>query len=327
MKRFLKVYMEKPELAAGMLLILLGIVFQFRSNGFFLSPDNLRGVLGLIPETGLVAIGVTLLMIAGEFDLSVGSVFALMPMVAGKLMEGDMAFLPAVLIGFAVAAFIGLLNGLITIRFGIPSFITTLGMLFIARSLTVVISGGFPPLLPDELPTWLFTQFVGPGGLIRMSFLWFLAVALLAGALLSLTNFGNWIKSTGGYLEAASSLGIPVNRVKITCFVLSSLLAGFAGLIQVLRLGSPLPSIGEGLELQAVASAVIGGTALTGGVGTVLGAIIGALLIRVIDNGLVLSQVDGNWFKFAIGSLTILAVIGNSWLRRTARRIRVEARA
>jgi len=327
MKRLLKVYMEKPELAAGMLLVLLAIVFQFRSNGFFFSPDNLRGVLGLIPETGLVAIGVTLLMISGEFDLSVGSVFALMPMVAGKLMESEMAFLPAVLIGFAVAALIGLLNGLITIRFAIPSFITTLGKLFIARSLTVVISGGFPPLLPDDLPTWLFTAFVGPGGLVRMSFLWFVAVALLASGLLSLTNFGNWIKSTGGFLEAASSLGIPVNRVKITCFVISSVLAGFAGLIQVLRLGSPLPSIGEGLELQAVASAVIGGTALTGGVGTVLGAIIGALLIRVIDNGLVLSQVDGNWFKFAIGSLTILAVIGNSWLRRTARRIRVEARA
>lgn len=327
MKRLLKIYMEKPELAAGLLLVILAIVFQSRSNGFFFSTENLRGILGLIPETGLVAIGVTLLMISGEFDLSVGSVFALMPMMAAKLMEGEMAFLPAVLIGLAVAAGIGLLNGLITLRFGIPSFITTLGMLFIARSLTVVISGGFPPLLPDDLPTWLFTQFVGPGGLVRMSFLWFVAVALLASALLSLTNFGNWIKSTGGFLEAASSLGIPVNKVKITCFVLSSMLAGFAGLIQVLRLGSPLPSIGEGLELQAVASAVIGGTALTGGVGTVLGAIIGALLIRVIDNGLVLSQVDANWFKFAIGSLTILAVIGNSWLRRTARRIRVEARA
>jgi simple sugar transport system permease protein len=326
MKPLLKVYMEKPELAALVLLVLLAIVFQYRSNGIFLSAENLRGVLGLIPETGLVAIGVTLLMISGEFDLSVGSVFALMPMVAAKLMEADMAFLPAVLIGLAVAAAIGLLNGLITLRFGIPSFITTLGMLFIARSLTVVISGGFPPLLPDELPTWLFTQFVGPGALVRMSFLWFLAVALIAAALLSLTNFGNWIKSTGGFLEAASSMGIPVNTVKVTCFVISSMLAGFAGLIQVLRLGSPLPSIGEGLELQAVAAAVIGGTALTGGVGTVLGAIVGALLIRAIDNGLVLSQVDSNWFKFAIGSLTILAVVGNSWLRRTARRIRVEAR-
>jgi simple sugar transport system permease protein len=115
-----------------------------------------------------------------------------------------------------------------------------------------------------------------------------------------------------------------VIRVKIACFVICSMLAGFAGLIEVLRLGSPLPSIGEGLELQAVAAAVIGGASLSGGVGTIFGAIVGALLIRVIDNGLVLSQVDANWFKFAIGLLTILAVVANAWLRRTARRIRVE---
>jgi simple sugar transport system permease protein len=102
------------------------------------------------------------------------------------------------------------------------------------------------------------------------------------------------------------------------------MLAGFAGLIQVLRLNSPLPSIGIGLELQAVAAAVIGGTALSGGIGTVLGGIIGALLIRVIDNGLVLSQVNANWFQFAIGFLTVVAVVGNSWLRRTARRIKVK---
>ena len=142
------------------------------------------------------------------------------------------------------------------------------------------------------MPSWIFTQYVGPGGLIRMSFIWFVGIALLAAAMLSLTNFGNWIRSTGGFLEAAASMGIPVNRVKIVCFMLCSMLAGFAGLIQVLRLNSPLPSIGVGLELQAVAAAVIGGTALTGGIGTVFGGIIGALLIRVIDNGLVLSQVE-----------------------------------
>ncbi len=119
-------------------------------------------------------------------------------------------------------------------------------------------------------------------------------------------------------------MGIPVRQVKMACFVLCSMLAGFAGTIQVFRLQSPLPSIGESLELQAVAAAVIGGVALTGGVGTVFGAIIGALLIRVIDNGLVLSRIDANWFKFAIGALTVLAVVGNSWLQRTARQIKVE---
>ncbi len=324
MRNLVRIYLEKPELAGLALLVLLVAVFEVRSGGVFLSADNVRGILGLIPETGLVAIGVTILMIAGEFDLSVGSVFALTPMTAAILMEGEVPFVPSLLAGLAVAAVIGFLNGAITLRFGIPSFITTLGMLFIARSLTVVISGGFPPLLPSDVPAWIFTSFIGPGGLFRASLVWFLVIAFLAAGLLSLTNFGNWIKSTGGFLEAASSMGIPVNRVKITCFVLSSVLAGFAGLIQVLRLGSPLPSIGMGLELQAVAAAVIGGTALTGGIGTVLGAIVGALLIRVIDNGLVLSQVDANWFQFAIGTLTILAVIANAWLRRTARRIRFE---
>ncbi|MBV8565809.1 MAG: ABC transporter permease [Methylobacteriaceae bacterium] len=327
MKRFLKIYLEKPELAGAVLLVVLVVLFQLRSNGVFLSAENLRGMLGLLPEMGLVAIGVTVLMICGEFDLSVGSVFALMPMSVAIMLNADVPFAVAVLVGLAICALVGFINGFVTLRFAIPSFITTLGMLFMARSMTVVISGGFPPLLPADLPTWLFTRYVGPGGLIRMSFLWFGAIALLMAALLSLTNLGNWIKASGGFLEAAGAMGIPVNRVKITCFILSSMLAGFAGLVQVLRLGSPLPSIGDGLELQAVAAAVIGGTALTGGVGTVLGAIVGALLIRVIDNGLVLTQVDANWFKFAVGGLTIFAVIANSWLRRTARGIRVDQHA
>ena len=213
------------------------------------------------------------------------------------------------LIGLLICAAIGFINGMVTIRFAIPSFIATLGMLFVARSLTVVISGGFPPLLPQDIPAAVFTQFVGPGGLFRMSFIWFVLVAVLASAMLSFTNVGNWIRATGGFLEAAASMGIPVHRVKLGCFMLCSMLAGFAGLIQVLRLGSPLPSIGEGLELQAVAAAVIGGAALAGGIGTIMGGIVGALLIRVIDNGLVLSQVDANWSALA-GRTADPAVIG-----------------
>ena len=324
MKRLLKVHLEKPELAGFVLLIFLLIVFQIRSDGIFLGAQNLRGILGIVPEMALVAIGVTILMICGEFDLSVGSVFALMPMTMAVVMTGGVPFWLAVLAGFAVCAAIGFVNGYVTTKFGIPSFIATLGMLFMARSLTVVISGGFPPLLSPEIPAWLFTKFVGPGDMFRMSFFWFLGIAVLASVLMSRTNFGNWVKATGGFLEAAGSMGVPVNRVKIICFMLCSMLAGFAGLIQVLRLGSPLPSIGEGMELQAVAAAVIGGTALSGGIGTVLGGILGALLIRVMDNGLVLSQVDANWFKFAIGFLTIFAVITNAWLRMRAKRIKVE---
>jgi simple sugar transport system permease protein len=325
MKRFLKIYLDKPELAGAALLVIMIVIFQIRSNGVLLNFENIRGVMGLLPEMALVAIGVTILMICGEFDLSVGSVFALMPMTAAVLINHGFPFTAAVLIGLVVCMVIGFINGYVTLQFAIPSFITTLGMLFIARSLTIVISGGFPPLLPDDLPTWLFTDYIWQGSILRMSFLWFAVIAMLAAALLSLTNFGNWIRATGGFNEAAASMGIPVRRVKIVCFMLCSTLAGFAGLLQVLRLGSPLPSIGEGLELQAVAAAVIGGTALAGGIGTVFGAIVGTLLIRTIDNGLVLSRVDSNWFKFAIGVLTMFAVIANAWMGKMSRKIKVEA--
>jgi simple sugar transport system permease protein len=241
------------------------------------------------------------------------------------LLAGGTPFLPAFIAGLIVAALVGLANGLVTIKFNIPSFITTLGMMFVARSLTVVISGGFPPVIPaNALPRWLFTVYVGPGELFRMSFFWFLAVAILVTVLLSRTNFGNWVRATGGFLPAAQSMGIPTARVKVACFMICSVLAGFAGTIQVMRLGAPLPSIGEGLELQAVSAAVIGGASLAGGIGTILGGILGAALIRVIDNGLVLSQVDANWFKMAIGLLTIFAVVVNAWLRKKARAMKVE---
>jgi simple sugar transport system permease protein len=324
-RKLFRIYLEKPELAGVALLILLTLVFEIRSNGVFLSTENLRGILGLLPEVGLVSIGVTVLMICGEFDLSVGSMFALMPVSVALMTNAGVPFVPGMLLGLVIAALVGFANGFLTLTFNIPSFITTLGMLFIVRSLTVVITGGFPPLLSSDLPIGIFTQFVGPGGILRASFIWFAVIALAAGAMLSGSNLGNWIHATGGFVDAAAAMGVPVRRVKMASFVLCAMMAGFAGTIQVFRLGAPLPSIGEGLELQAVAAAVIGGTALTGGVGTVLGAIVGALLIRVIDNGLVLSRVDANWFKFAIGALTIFAVVANSWLRQTARRIKVEA--
>ena len=325
MKRLFKIYLEKPELAGLVFLVILTVIFQARSGGVFLNTVNLQGILGLLPEVALVAMGVTLLMICGEFDLSVGSVFALTPMSMAVLLEAGWPFLPAISVGLFVAITVGLVNGVLTVKFSIPSFITTLGMLFVARSMTVVISGGFPPLLPlNVIPKWLFVTYVGPGDMFRVSFIWFLAIAIGMTLLLSRTNFGNWVRATGGFLPAAKSMGIPTKRVKIACFMICSLLAGFAGTLQVMRLGAPLPSIGEGLELQAVAAAVIGGTALTGGIGTIIGGIIGATLIRVIDNGLVLSQVDANWFKMALGALTVFAVILNAWLRKKAKSIKVE---
>jgi simple sugar transport system permease protein len=222
----------------------------------------------------------------------------------------------AIALGLVVAIFVGFLNGWITLRFSIPSFVTTLGMLFMARSAAVVLSGGFPPSFPADFPIGIF---VADLGLFRASMIWFAGFAVVLGVMLHFSNLGNWIYATGGQTQAAADMGINTRRVKMFCFMLCSFLAGFAGMITTFRLKSALPSLGEGVELQAIAAAVIGGTSLTGGIGSLIGFIVGTGLIRVIDNGLVMARIDANWFKFAIGALTILAVILNTWVRRRAR--------
>jgi len=319
MRKIAKALLSRPEISALVMLIVVVAGFQILAPTF-LSMGNLKVILGIAPELGLAALGVAILMISGEFDLSVGSVFALTPMLIVVLIgKAGIGPWPAMAIGLAFASLIGLFNGWVTLTFNIPSFVTTLGMLFIARSFTLVLSGGFPPPFPAGMPVDVF---VVSFGLIRASLLWYLGVAVILFFFLQRSNFGNWIFATGGSGQAAGDMGINTRRVKIVCFMLCSLLAGFAGIIQTLRLKASLPSLGLGLELEAIAAAVIGGCLLTGGVGSVVGAIIGALLIRSIDNGLIMARVDADYFKASIGALTIIAVILNTYIRRRASNIR-----
>ena len=319
MQPLAKALLSRPEIAA--LLMLLVVIAGFSAYApQFASSGNMRVMLFALPELGIVALGVGILMIAGEFDLSVGSVFALVPMLIVVAM-GKWGLPPAlaILLGLGLGLLVGYLNGWITLTFSIPSFVTTLGMLFMARSIATVLSGGFPPPFPANTPTWVF---VADLGLFRASMLWFVLFALMLGVMLHYSNLGNWIFATGGQRQAAGDMGIDTRRVKLFCFMLCSFLAGFAGMITTFRLKSALPALGEGLELQAIAAAVIGGTSLTGGIGSVIGFIVGTGLIRVIDNGLVMARIDANWFRFAIGALTIVAVILNSTVRQRARRMR-----
>jgi simple sugar transport system permease protein len=169
------------------------------------------------------------------------------------MLNAGVPFWPAFAVGATICAIIVLLTVFVSLEFDLSSFITTLGMLFMVRSLTIVMSGGFPPLLAvDKVPMALFTDFIG-GGLFRASFVWFVALVLLASAVMARTNFGNWISATGGFIEAARSMGIPVMRVKFACFMMCSILAGLAGTVQVFRLKSPFPNLGETLEFQAIA--------------------------------------------------------------------------
>lgn len=322
MKRLLKIYMQRPELVALAVLVIFTVYFSASSGGLFVTFANLRGIFSLYPELAILALGFALLMIAGEFDLSIGSMFGLCPMILCSLALYGMPFWPAFLLALFACACVGTINATVTLRFGIPSFITTLGMLFMLRSLAVVLySAGAAPTLPDDAPGWAFSDAIG---IFRVSTIWLIGLALLAWLLLERTNFGNWIRATGGSLESAKAMGIPTTLVKTVCFVICSTFAGIAGVIQVVRIGSPLPSMGEALELQAIAAAVIGGIALSGGVGNVVGVVIGMAIIRVIDAGMIMSRVDASWFKFAIGFLTICAVVANHWLERRARLIKVE---
>ena len=278
MNNSIKQVLVKPEVSTFLMFIVIMVGFYF-ANPRFLDERNIRIVMGITPEYIIVAIGIAILMISGEFDLSVGSVFALVPMTIVQLTHQGFNIWLSIALGLSIGIIIGFINGFITLRFGIPSFIATLGMLYIARSLTTVATGGFPPPFPHELPNELFVyQF----DLFRASLYWSLLVAVVLGIMLHRSNLGNWIYATGGDVIAASSMGIKTNNIKMFCFVLCGFLAGFAGMIQTFRLEAPLPSQGYLLELESIAAAVIGGVSLFGGIGTVIGAMIGAILIRFL---------------------------------------------
>ena len=308
---------SKPEASAFVMLIVMMIIFSFASPAF-LTYNNFQIVLQPIPELGLVAIGVTILMISGEFDLSVGSVFAFSPMIMVLTLDAGAPLVLAMLIGLACAAAVGLVNATITLRLGLPSFIATLGMLFMARSLAIVLSGGFPPPFPRDMDLWWI---VGKLDLLRVSIFWLLGIGIMLGYWLRKFDFGSWIFATGGNREASGDMGINITLVKTTCFVLCATLAGFAGMIQTFRIKAIVPTMGTGFELTAIAAAVIGGAALSGGVGSVVGAVIGALLIAFIENIIILTRIDANWFRFAVGAMIVIAVTVNKLTRDATMRM------
>ena len=316
----LKQILVKPEVSTFIMFIVIMVGFYI-ANPRFLDERNIRIVMGITPEYIIVAIGIAILMISGEFDLSVGSVFALVPMTIVQLTHQGFNIWVSIALGLSIGIIIGFINGFITLRFGIPSFIATLGMLYIARSLTTVATGGFPPPFPHELPNELFVyQF----DLFRASLYWSLLVAVVLGIMLHRSNLGNWIYATGGDVIAASSMGIKTNNIKMFCFVLCGFLAGFAGMIQTFRLEAPLPSQGYLLELESIAAAVIGGVSLFGGIGTVIGAMIGAILIRFLESGIIMARIDAEWFRAGLGTLIILSVVFNTYISRRATEIGIK---
>src|SRR5271157_2403759 len=291
--------------------IVLVIYFQSTAPAF-LSIGNIANLSGYAATTAIIAAGEVMVLICGEVDLSVGQVYALSPFVMYYAHEAGVPFVLAIILGLIPAAIVGLINGLITVALEIPSFITTLGTLFLINGLTLTISGGFP-VQPNPGPT-IATIF---GGDPFSQIIWAICVALVFQFVLFKTQWGMHTIATGGNLIGAKEVGIKTGRVKIGNFVLCSLLGGLAGILDAFRIGSIDPLAGgTDIMFMGIASAVIGGTLLTGGSGTIIGAFLGAAVLGVLKDGFTLSGVSAYTFDIILGGAILITMLINVHLSR-----------
>jgi ribose transport system permease protein len=297
---------------AGVLLalVLIMLFFGFYTSTFF-TAKNLTNVLRQSSILGIMTMAVTFLIISGEFDLSIGSTFAFSAIAAVVMMEGGIPATLAFFLGLLMAAAIGLINGLLVTKAKVPSFIATLGMMMVVRSMVLIVGSGRPRVLGDR---GLIADVLGGGtlfGAVPVPIVWLLVVVGISWLVLSKTTFGYKVYATGGNINAARLSGINTDRIKITNFVLTSLAAGLAGIVSLCFLRMVAPVQGEGYELEAIAASVIGGTALSGGVGSVFGAFLGSFILAVIRNGLVLMRTNPYLQNGVLGAVILAAVIVN----------------
>jgi simple sugar transport system permease protein len=293
------------------------IIFTIFSNKF-LTVDSISGTLAIVAEMGIVTVGISFLMITGHFDLSVGSVFGIASMAFAMMAKAGWPHVIALVATLAVCALIGFIQGLIVIKTRVSSFIITLGGLMLWRGVLLAITGGFPIIVYEE-KSWLLQILAGTfvAG-FRTSIFWLIALVIIFNFILNQTPYGNSVFATGGDPKAARAQGINVNRTVVINFAVCSLLAGFAGVIQFSRFMSVDALRGKEYELQAIAAAVIGGVLLTGGQGTIIGAVLGVLIVAMVKNGLILVGADPYWYRAFLGVIIIIAAIINM---RVGRRV------
>ena len=321
----LKRLMTRPELAAvaGSILVFAFFAVVAGDSGF-LTTGGAASYLEVAAQLGIVAVPVAMLMIAGEFDLSVGSMVGAAGMIiAITTSEYGWPLVAGVLVAFVVALAIGFLNGYLVIKTGLPSFIVTLGMLFALRGLTIgfarLLTGRTQIGLSDAVSNSPLTPlFAGSIGDFSVTIVWWLLLAVLGTWVLQRTVFGNWIFGAGGDPNAARNVGVPVSRVKIILFMCTAASAALLATIQVLDAGSADVLRGTLLELQAIAAAVIGGVLLTGGYGSVIGALFGALIFGMVQQGIFFTGVSTDWFQVFVGVMLLIAVVFNNFIRRRA---------
>lgn len=309
--------------AMSTLLVFLLLILFFSlmtPSNVFISLRNIRSLLRLVADLGIVSLGIGLLMISGEFDLSISSTIPLCAYMFTLLLRRGLDPLLIILIILAIGPLFGLLNGLITTRLKLPSFIATLGTMMFWRGVLFVSSRRAPIgierfLGEGNIFDKLFTTRFGSYG-IPVQVFWFILFALILGIILRYHRFGNWVYATGDNREAAKAMGIDTRRTKIICFLIIGFLCAFVGMMQTVRIHSFTATQAQGFELNAIAAAVIGGTHLLGGVGSIAGVFLGVLTVAILENGLILMGVPVFGITAFTGTAVILAVIFNSFIER-----------
>jgi len=300
------------RLGVGIVLVLLCAVFTVQTE-YFLNWSNFSNVFSQTSVTLIMAVGMTFVITTAEIDLSVGSLLALCAMITGLLLESGVPIPVAVAAGLAVGALSGLVAGSIVVTWGLPSFIVTLGLLYINRGIALLVT--------DTKPLYGFAEqftIIAKGSLlgIPLPALEALTVVILGQLALSKTAFGRRVIAVGGNPSAARLSGVSVKRIKLSVFLLSGLCTGAASAITIARQNSATPIVGEGLELDVIAAVIIGGTSLFGGRGTVVGTLFGALLMGVLRNGLTLLDIASVWQKIVIGCVIVVAVLLDYYRRK-----------
>jgi simple sugar transport system permease protein len=315
-KSFLDTLLSVRELPPGLGLVVVVLFFSLQTGNFW-SPQTMTAISTVASTIAIVSVGVTMLMISGEFDLSVGQNFAFTPIVWAILFvsNGVNEWL-ALAAALACGSCVGLVNGLVTTMFGIPSFITTLGMFFVLEGLNNLLISGHQLIMFD--PSAAMATLGGRIGAtpFYMPTIWMFVIAGAFAFALAFLRYGNWTLATGGKVGPAKAMGVPTKTVKRLNFLFSAFFAGLAGCMQFAYIKGVTQGQGQNYELLAITAAVLGGTSLFGGSGTIWGSVIGAFLLATIQIGLVLIGVPGSFYVTFIGVMLVIVVIANVRLGR-----------
>jgi simple sugar transport system permease protein len=314
-QRALNLFVRWQEASILLVALLLIAWFETANPDFLLTGASLENLSQFIAPAAIIACGEIMLMICGEIDLSAGMVFALAPFIMHFADEAGMPVIVALLAGLLAAGLVGVVNGVVTVVLRVPSFVTTLGTLFLVNGITLTISHGTPVTPPGGEA---FAQVMGAWGYSEI--LWALLVVVVLHVVLRHTRWGLHTIATGANETGAREAGIHVTRLKVGNFILTAVLAGFTGCLEAFRIGSIDPQAGGNqIMFLAVAAGVIGGTPLAGGSGTIVGGLIGAVVLGVLNDGFTLIGINAFTFNIILGAAILVAMLFNIHVTRLAR--------